>query len=119
MPEQSAPVGGGLNCISPNCTLYSGGASISEPEDGVVRFVASRGSPLKLGASDFAQRNETVQRTFRFEILLTPSVPLNTSAHFGAQGRYYQFSSASPTAAQLNASFFLEAGVKVLNVHQG
>lgn len=107
LPNDSAPVGSfGLMCAPPNCTLYSGGANISEADGGVAKVIAYTGVRLEKAAS------------FRFELLLTPSVRLNTTAHFGDQGRYYQYSMPSPAGA-LNASWFLQHGVKVVNVHQG
>ena len=113
VPLKNAPpvnVGGyslGLLCVAPNCTVHSGGANVSSPTDeGVVEVTAFRGSPIPTNT----------MLEFSFELLLTPSVSLNTSAHFGDLGRIYQYE-PSPTAH--NASFFIESGVKVVNVHQG
>jgi hypothetical protein len=106
-------VTGGLNCTAPNCTLYSGGMGISPAAHGnkrLVEAVAYRNAPLKLSKTPVS---------FKFEMLITPCVQLNTSAHFGAQGRYFQFESQTTTAAQLNASYFLDLGAKIVNAHQG
>ena len=51
-------------------------------------------------------------------------VRLNTTSHFGDQGRYFQYSHSNqlPHATSdptVLAKEFLDAGVKVVNVHQG
>ena len=99
----------GLMCRAPNCTIYSGGANVSLPDNnGIVNVKVFRGSPLNASSTT---------TSFRFELLLTPSVELNTSAHFTNQGRYYQYE--PDNAPVKNASFFLNAGVRVVNIHQG
>jgi hypothetical protein len=49
--------------------------------DAGSNVTAYRGAKASLSAS-------SAPLTFKFELLLTPSVSLNTTAHFGDQGRY-------------------------------
>ena len=113
-PSPSPTPVGGQTCGG-NCTVYSGGVHVGLAE-GAVNLTAFRGAKASVGSAGLS---------FKFELLLTPCVQLNTTAHFGAQGRYWQFSCTNPQDPNcqgptgMTAEKFLSAGVKVVNVHQG
>ena len=107
---------GGQTCGS-NCTVYSGGVRVVSGAAGNASITAYTGAKATVTSTALS---------FKFELLLTPCVALNTSAHFGApEGRIWQFSCTSPTDPNcqgptgMTAEKFLDAGVRVVNVHQG
>ena len=61
----------------------SGGATVEETDGGNVVVRAFTGART-------LAKGQSMELTF--ELLLTPCVRLNTSAHFGNQGRYFQYS---------------------------
>ncbi|KAH8074918.1 hypothetical protein JL720_10667 [Aureococcus anophagefferens] len=81
--------------------LY-GGVNVSEAAPGVVDVVAFAARPRGTGL-------------VRFELAISPTNALDTAAHFGDLGRHYQWSAFAPP----NATELFDAGVRVLNVHQG
>ena len=109
-PSPSPTPVGGMTCGG-NCKVYSGGVRIRK--GGVsTNITAFRGAKTTLSS--------TTGLSFKFELLLTPCVRLNTSRHFGDSGRYFQYSHSNqlpgnpPTSAPtLLAKEFLESGVKV------
>lgn len=115
-PSPSPTPVGGQDC-GRNCVVYSGGMRVAVNAAG-TNVTAFRGANATVSSS-------AAGMSFKFELLLTPSVRLNTTAHFGNQGRYWQFSCTSPAdpncqgATGMNAEKFLAAGVRVVNVHQG
>ena len=108
------PVGGQV--CGKNCTVYSGGVRVRGSGTENVSIAAYTGAKMTIPKDGLS---------FKFELLLTPCVRLNTSAHFGIQGRYWQFSCTNPADPNcqpktgMTAQKFLAAGVKVVNVHQG
>jgi hypothetical protein len=117
VPPSPTPTNvGGMTCGS-TCKVYSGGVRIRK--GGVsTNVTAFRGAKASLSS--------TMGLAFKFELLLTPCVRLNTSSHFGDSGRYFQYSHSNqlpgnpPTSEPTQlAKEFLDSGVKVVNVHQG
>ena len=83
LPPRKAPTPVGGQICGGKCSVYSGGVRIREGDSGSTNVTAFRGAKANLS---------TTGLTFKFELLLTPCVRLNTTSHFGDQGRYFQYS---------------------------
>ena len=142
LPPSPTPTPVGGQTCGGKCSIYTGGVSVRKGGSS-TNVTAFRGAPLKLsavaattsgGEQGLQQQLQPQQAaatstsaSFKFELLLTPCVKLNTTSHFGDQGRYFQYSSDSHASPLPNATSdpvelakeFISSGVKVVNVHQG
>jgi hypothetical protein len=114
VPPSPTPTPVGGQVCGGKCSVYSGGVRIRK-DGGSTNVTAFRGAQANLSATGLM---------FKFELLLTPCVRLNTTNHFGDQGRYFQYSQAGQLPVHSSdptvlAKEFINAGVKVVNVHQG
>ena len=102
------------NQVFSNETLFAGGVNVSSDAANQTISIVAFSGPRTLSPGETA--------SFRFQILLTPSQPLNASAHFNQ--RYLQSGAPTPSpCGQACAKQWIDRmvsdGYTILNLHQG